>query len=399
MFKQTTYKKDSQKSGGQFRIISTVVLCLVLTVAHGQSKNCNTIYERATAVHCTLTVYKKVGDTLFATMPQKCNVFHFDSTANGQWKIYSADTTTLLEIVGIQNGQRNGTDITFYKNGQIECKATYKDGKLNGDYISFYETTKVYMKGSYKLDKRKQECFTGTITEWWDNGNIAHLRHQTDNSYFDKNEKYYDKVENMGKLYDALQIASENNPTNFVIAKNSINTLAIIDPIEDYLKTVIDMSLEKQISGIDFGNAELLVLRSIAAMCPYNEGTGVYIARSLLVPYDPIGTEYENACETEGTRTMSFENEEPVSIISDHKFLLFPNPNNGNMIFNYEINETDNANLFIYDITGRKISDYKLKANSNSLVIKESELSNGIYLYKVIINGKMAKSDRLVIIK
>ena len=151
---------------------------------------------RVLAVHCVLGPIKKVNDTIITITPKDCNIIHFDSTENGQWKVYAADTTTLIEIVSIKNGQRNGTNIDFYSNSQIKSKAEYKNGKLNGAYISFFETGKIYMKGYYKTDKRESEIFTGAVTEYWDNGIIAKQFSQKDNSY-PVDTKYWDKDGNV----------------------------------------------------------------------------------------------------------------------------------------------------------------------------------------------------------
>lgn len=171
-----------------------ILTVFIPTVSFGQSKYCNSVYSPATVIPCTLTAYKKVDDTLFSTAPTKCNTFLFDSTANGQWKIYSADTTTLLEIISIKNGKRHGINIDFYSNGQIQSKAEYKNGKLNGEYITFFETGKINWKGYFKNDD-----FTGTETDYWDNGNVAsQTTFKNGNAPYDKT-KYWDKD---GKVID-----------------------------------------------------------------------------------------------------------------------------------------------------------------------------------------------------
>jgi antitoxin component YwqK of YwqJK toxin-antitoxin module len=159
----------------------------------GQSKYCHTAIAVKVIVPCYLTPIKNVDDTFITIMPKECNEVHFDSTSNGQWKIYSADTTTIIEIAGFKNGQRHGTDIKYYSQGKIESKSEYTNGQLNGNYISFFETGKIYMKGYYKIRFDNFTLFTGTYTEYWDNGNIAHIYTQEDGSYGHKNEIYLDK--------------------------------------------------------------------------------------------------------------------------------------------------------------------------------------------------------------
>jgi len=80
-------------------------------------------------------------------------------------------------------------------------------------------------------------------------------------------------------------------------------------------------------------------------------------------------------------------------------FELFPNPNNGIMNFNYHLKASEKGEVVLYNIEGRKINSYNLNANSSSIIIKENDLSNGIYLYKIYVNDKAVKTDRIIIIK
>jgi len=80
-------------------------------------------------------------------------------------------------------------------------------------------------------------------------------------------------------------------------------------------------------------------------------------------------------------------------------FKLFPSPSSGLMNFNYHLKANERGEVVIYNIEGRKISSYSLNPNSSSIIIKENDLSNGIYLYKIYINDKTVKTDRIIIIK
>ncbi len=78
---------------------------------------------------------------------------------------------------------------------------------------------------------------------------------------------------------------------------------------------------------------------------------------------------------------------------------LYPNPNNGNMIFEYTIAKNEIGQLIIYDITGRIINKYALNNNSNALTISEAALKNGIYFYSVTISGETKANGKFEIIK
>lgn len=175
-----------------------LLIVFLPTILLGQSKDCNVNVMSCPRVPCYLSPVKKAHDTIITIMPEKCNVVHFDSTANGLWKIYSYDATTLLELASIKYGEKNGIDIIYYNNKTINEKATYKNGKLNGYYISFFDDGKIHMKGYYTTDNSSEfHLFTGKETKFWDNGRIAYKAIWKNGWY--KSEEYWD---NEGKEID-----------------------------------------------------------------------------------------------------------------------------------------------------------------------------------------------------
>jgi len=80
-------------------------------------------------------------------------------------------------------------------------------------------------------------------------------------------------------------------------------------------------------------------------------------------------------------------------------FNLIPNPNNGTMQLNYSLDNNESGLLKLYDIVGKEISEYRLVQGNTTLNINEEKLNNGLYIYKVIVNDRIVKSDKLVIVK
>jgi len=78
---------------------------------------------------------------------------------------------------------------------------------------------------------------------------------------------------------------------------------------------------------------------------------------------------------------------------------VFPNPNNGNFTFEYELKNNESGTMNIIDITGKLVASYPLVNTKNSLQINAKDLNNGVYLYHVVVNGKTINTDKLVIIK
>jgi hypothetical protein len=78
---------------------------------------------------------------------------------------------------------------------------------------------------------------------------------------------------------------------------------------------------------------------------------------------------------------------------------LFPNPNNGNMQFDYELDRGEKGELLIFNALGQFIKKYTLTEGINSLQISETTLENGIYFYQEVIKDQLTASHKFVILK
>jgi sugar lactone lactonase YvrE len=77
-------------------------------------------------------------------------------------------------------------------------------------------------------------------------------------------------------------------------------------------------------------------------------------------------------------------------------FSVYPNPNNGNMTFEYNLQS--NEGLFeLTDLMGRKLLSYKLACGHNKLIVSEENLNAGIYFYQVKVGGSLVTKDKLII--
>lgn len=53
----------------------------------------------------------------------------------------------------------------------------------------------------------------------------------------------------------------------------------------------------------------------------------------------------------------------------------------------------------MYDLTGRLLHSYKLNGGENKVEMNLIEFDNGIYIYKILINGNVVDNKKLVIQK
>ena len=84
----------------------------------------------------------------------------------------------------------------------------------------------------------------------------------------------------------------------------------------------------------------------------------------------------------------------------NHKsYNLYPNPNNGNFSFDYNVPPESEAVLEIYDATGRKLESLNLPEGEGVLGISLEKMPSGIYFYEVLLNGTIIKRQKFNISK
>ncbi len=76
-----------------------------------------------------------------------------------------------------------------------------------------------------------------------------------------------------------------------------------------------------------------------------------------------------------------------------------PNPNNGNMIVNYNIIGNEKGVFEIYDMVGRKVFSHELSGNENTFFISGALLSSGVYFYQALAGKKRIGKDKIIVIK
>ena len=78
---------------------------------------------------------------------------------------------------------------------------------------------------------------------------------------------------------------------------------------------------------------------------------------------------------------------------------IYPNPNNGNFMVNYNLVGAEKAFFTIYEVSGRQVMQQTLNPENKIGVINAEDLSAGVYYYEFVINGGETKTNKLIIIK
>lgn len=208
--------------------------------------------------------------------------------------------------------------------------------------------------------------------------------------------------DNFGKLYDVLEIMGNMDNLTSSTLQDALEINNTIDPqndIETNWKAVNEILITNAINdSIVPTETQLGDLRLIAQQCPLSDGPAVYIARAILATYDTSYVEYEDVCEQPDTSTGSGSRLMGQQSLQQNEIKLYPNPNSGDMLLAYELAEGESGELVIFDLAGKQVAQVALAQGQKVMPFK-AELPNGIYLYRVTVNGEVRKADKLVIVR
>ena len=79
--------------------------------------------------------------------------------------------------------------------------------------------------------------------------------------------------------------------------------------------------------------------------------------------------------------------------------LMYPNPANTIAYYEIELENSQTGFVQLFDVLGNLVATQKLSSGMNKAEFDLNNLSNGIYAYKVVINGEYKTSNKLIITK
>jgi hypothetical protein len=154
--------------------------------------------------------------------------------------------------------------------------------------------------------------------------------------------------------------------------------------IEASQKTVNTIYLKTWAQGIpNFTPADSALLYMVATENVNNCGTAVYDARVMLdLDLDDFGPD--------GVHRPVWLNDG-----NDAKGKMYPNPTSGDALYERELKEHENGFIEIMDLPGHVLLAKSLTIKTE---IPASSLTNGIYLYRVYVNGKLVDTGKLTVL-
>jgi hypothetical protein len=78
----------------------------------------------------------------------------------------------------------------------------------------------------------------------------------------------------------------------------------------------------------------------------------------------------------------------------------YPNPTKDELTIPYKFNGKDkNGIIFMYDVNGKLIKEYKVDSTFDSLIIETGEFSAGTYFYKLVTSSGTSEGKKIIITK
>jgi len=202
----------------------------------------------------------------------------------------------------------------------------------------------------------------------------------------------------IGKLIQVNNLIESGNYNQAQNISNSISTNGIM---AGSLKEFFDLYSSNLVSGNKYilTSAQKDTLIELAKKCPYTYGPAVFNARTYLKACGETSV-YFNTCEyiapMTSNKKLSYTPKDTIPVLP---ISVYPNPAQDklNVIATLPTGSTGEVN--IYNEIGKKIITLSLKEGENKLEVNLSNISAGIYYYKIFVDKQIVKSDKLVIIK
>lgn len=203
---------------------------------------------------------------------------------------------------------------------------------------------------------------------------------------------------NIGKFSDVRDAIAANQ---LALAQSKNNSINPANAVQQKTKRTNELLLKlNNDCNYKFSTTEWQDLTAMANECAVK---GWYVAqsRNILNAVNGYLINYADECEQtkSSSRLMHTEESTTGTPEKERSFVLFPNPNNGNMVLTYDLGDDDQAEMHLFDVTGKLVNSYALSNHTGTLEMNEARLQNGIYFYRILVKGKTINTNKVVIIK
>ena len=269
----------------------------------------------------------------------------------------------------------------------------------------------------------KQVIWQGTNQE-----NLGQLQLAPDNKIYvgsvDVNDTYPSTVhsfynENLTVINfpDSLGSACNLNPHSFYLGGNTTmtglpnipnynlgqatpvcDTTFIVCPLANFSYTACELKVDFKNNSLASNDSWYFWDFGDGVDDTVKDPTHTYVAPGTY----PVFMKVVNTCGSDTVTQMVTVDTTCVLGISEpllNYFKLYPNPNNGKFHLEYSIPKYQRAEFIIFDVMGRQLKTFQLKAGREKLNVFRSTLKSGMYFYRVIVDERVILTDKLLIIK
>jgi len=183
------------------------------------------------------------------------------------------------------------------------------------------------------------------------------------------------------------------NYSQAALLNNSFSPANVIEQNQQAFNAVY---LAHRDSLAAYSSTEVDQLYAIAGECGIIGGDAVYQSRNLLMSIENRLIEFGDSCDLENN--ISYERSQSINE-NARLMKLYPNPGNGKITLECGLESNESALLRIYDLSGKPAGSYTIDPGTKTFYIDAGMLQPGMYQYEIIVNGKTAQRNKLVIMK
>jgi hypothetical protein len=162
-----------------------------------------------------------------------------------------------------------------------------------------------------------------------------------------------------------------------------------------FYKTYIN---QQQNGSLSISDSTALI--TLANGCPHTDGAVVFQARALYNAVFRLNQIFTDNCIfIPDDRESHKDGPKAIPKPANNRFVLYPNPNNGNMFISFSDVSVKEYFIRVFDITGKQIIEKQISAEGG-LAQLNLPLANGMYFVSMMLpNGTSSNQQKLVISK
>jgi hypothetical protein len=198
---------------------------------------------------------------------------------------------------------------------------------------------------------------------------------------------YYNQEmsKNCGKVVQITKDVENNDYTAMAARNTSLNDTCSFTA---KIKEVNTLFLNYWANDVyTFSAADEQFLHDLACSDAIDNGPAVYNARALLGLYVP--------CNNGFVKSAPEETEDIILTASPYYATVYPNPAQNIAYLEYDL--ADQAEFVLYDITGKEIQKIRLTDAEGTVTLPLENLSQGVYLYRILLDKEILTTGKLMI--